>query len=133
MGWTLAVKRQFRHARLRFLFGRVSLGMRFKRKPRKRLRARNPTVAARRRKAYLSYLRSPEWRAVRLLALERDGYRCRRCEEPLTALTAHVHHTTYAHFRHERSNLEDLKTLCRPCHRRHHSTADAYKKGRHSG
>lgn len=66
---------------------------------------------------YQRYLCTAHWRAVRGMALCRDGYRCRACG---TTRALQVHHLTYKHLGHEQDHLEDLKTLCRRCHRRAH-------------
>lgn len=69
------------------------------------------------RNDYEAYIQSPHWRAVRGLALKRDGYRCTRCAG---RYSLQVHHLTYKHLGHEERHLEDLRTLCRTCHRRAH-------------
>jgi len=40
--------------------------------------------------SYDAYLRSPEWKALRSLVLERDGYRCRFCNSRLLSLSPRV-------------------------------------------
>lgn len=64
---------------------------------------------------YEQYLQTPEWRAKRDQALERDDYHCRACngDEKL-----HVHHRTYE--RRGNEDLNDLTTLCEECHGRFH-------------
>jgi uncharacterized protein YlaI len=64
---------------------------------------------------YDQYLKTPEWRAKREEALERDGYRCRLCDSDERL---HVHHRTYA--RRGNEDIEDLTTLCEECHERFH-------------
>lgn len=60
---------------------------------------------------------SSKWRKVRLLALERDGYTCRRCD----ASACTVHHTVYLNEENwidpsVSLNLELLESLCFNCH-----------------
>ncbi len=62
------------------------------------------------RRQYLDYLASPEWRELRRRVLEMaDG--CTVCTS-MNALD--VHHRSYARFGHE--ELADLIVLCRECH-----------------
>jgi hypothetical protein len=65
-------------------------------------------------------MQSPEWKAKRQLALERDGHRCRICN---ATDRLDVHHRTYERFGHE--DLSDLTALCRDCHDRHHDAESA--------
>lgn len=64
---------------------------------------------------YVQYLLSPEWKARRLVEIERAGHRCELCNSPGPF---HVHHRTY-----ERRGDEapgDLVVLCPPCHETFH-------------
>ena len=61
------------------------------------------------------YLRSPEYRAKRIIVLKRDNYTCRGCG---TTEQLEVHHTTYKRLGNEK--LTDLVTVCRNCHQRIH-------------
>lgn len=68
-------------------------------------------LAALRAMPYAEYLRSPEWRERRQVALEAAGHRCQVCNAPGPL---DVHHRTY-----ERLGAEDagdLFVLCRTCH-----------------
>ncbi len=65
---------------------------------------------------YQDYLRSDEWRRLRVLVIDRAGGRCERCR--CTAGEWNVHHLTYERRGHEL--LEDLVLLCRPCHEAAH-------------
>lgn len=69
---------------------------------------------------YHEYLASPEWQALRVQALERDGYACRVCN---SSKQLDVHHRTYERFSHE--DLNDLTVLCRKCHEKHHNIVKA--------
>jgi hypothetical protein len=64
---------------------------------------------------YLIYLESAEWKAKRLLVLERDSYQCQFCK---VAAAIDVHHITYNNLFNE--PLEDLVSLCKPCHIQEH-------------
>lgn len=65
---------------------------------------------------YAAYLRTPEWRHIREVALIDSRRRCRLCgkgDRPLE-----VHHNTYPDRGAE--ELADLVVLCDECHDRHH-------------
>ena len=62
-----------------------------------------------RRVDYNKRFQSADWKHLRALVLERDGFTCRNCEEPATE----VHHLTYERFWKEK--LEDLVASCREC------------------
>ena len=64
---------------------------------------------------YERYLQTPEWAAIRRMALDRDGNKCTQCGST-TVLQAH--HVTYKRRGHEK--LKDLKTLCKNCHEQTH-------------
>lgn len=65
--------------------------------------------------AYASKWKNPKWQKVRLLVLERDGWRCRQCGDAETCLQ--VHHTFYASGRDPwEYPLDSLVTLCERCH-----------------
>lgn len=65
---------------------------------------------------YLKYLRSPEWKAKRKLALERDNHKCQKCK---IKTAEQVHHLTYDNLENEK--LEDLMSVCRECHEKIHN------------
>lgn len=66
--------------------------------------------------AYQEYLQSDHWQSLRLLALERDHFKCTICD---SKHRLQVHHLKYrAKFEH--SLLEDVVTLCRLCHKAAH-------------
>lgn len=60
---------------------------------------------------YLQYLQCEQWRAVRLLALERDKWICQLCKK---VRATEVHHLTYINLGNEK--LEDLISYCNICH-----------------
>ncbi|MGI4797150.1 MAG: HNH endonuclease [Janthinobacterium lividum] len=65
---------------------------------------------------YEAYIASPAWKALRLLALARDGHRCRLCD---AGDDLEVHHRRYPPGgRWKLDCLEALTTLCAPCHER---------------
>jgi 5-methylcytosine-specific restriction endonuclease McrA len=72
------------------------------------------TLAMRRKRfrSYEDYLQSPQWKALRNRALERDGHRCRICNRHYTL---QVHHRRYAE-RWGAETVDDLTTLCDDCH-----------------
>jgi len=65
------------------------------------------------------YLKSEEWSKLRIVALERDGYRCRVCN---SSEGLNVHHRKYPTERNqwESDCLDSLTTLCRKCHNHFH-------------
>jgi hypothetical protein len=68
---------------------------------------------------YREYLRTPEWQARRVRALEAALHRCSVCN---TSSNLDVHHRTY-----ERRGAEvetDLTVLCRSCHGLFHEHRD---------
>jgi len=54
------------------------------------------------------------WRKLRKRALERDGYRCQRCDAPYPL---EVHHKNGDP---DDNRLENLETVCVPCHKQEH-------------
>ena len=66
---------------------------------------------AKRRAAYRAYMRSKEWKEIRLSVIVRDGGKCTRCGSKDNLC---VHHKNYATFGCE--DLDDLETLCENCH-----------------
>lgn len=78
--------------------------------------------AARRRSAELSrmpykdYLRTEEWKRLRVLVVARAGNQCERCGK--TGRRTNVHHLTYE--RRGFEMLSDLILLCEPCHEAEH-------------
>lgn len=68
---------------------------------------------------YREQLKDPRWQALRLLVLERDGWRCTACKKSSKSLQ--VHHTKYIQGKPPfESPIEDLISLCKKCHRRQH-------------
>lgn len=66
---------------------------------------------------YLSYIQSPEWKAIAEQAKDRAGRRCQLCNSP-DRLEAH--HRTYAHLGNEADHMGDLTCLCHSCHTNYH-------------
>lgn len=73
-------------------------------------------------KRYRAYLLSKEWKEIREIILERDGYRCSKCG---SERNLEIHHLNYKHIFFEKFFQEDLITLCEKCHKKIH---DQYKK-----
>lgn len=67
---------------------------------------------------YNEYIRnSPQWKALRQQALERDGYRCRGCNDDETVARLEVHHRYYPPRGEWHLDCVDaLTTLCSECH-----------------
>lgn len=66
--------------------------------------------------SYSAYLRTPEWRHIRAVALADSDHHCRLCGENDAPLD--VHHNRYPDRGAE--TLADLIVLCDGCHDRHH-------------
>jgi 5-methylcytosine-specific restriction enzyme A len=66
---------------------------------------------------YSTYLKSPQWRAVRNAVLTRDKFQCVECG---SKHRLQAHHDTYDHVGHEMKHLGDLRTLCKVCHDKQH-------------
>lgn len=74
---------------------------------------------------YNRYIDSPEWKAKRKHALDRDHHRCTACG---SSKRLEVHHLTYRNFTNE--PLHDLATLCLGCHEKHHEAERAAKRAK---
>lgn len=89
----------------------------------KRLNPVNVGRRNRKRAGYDVYMRSPAWKAVRRVVLDRDGNRCvladGDCRGPLT-----VDHVSYAYFGRELEGLHTVRTLCEY----HHAVKDGWKR-----
>lgn len=68
-----------------------------------------------RRKKYLDYLNSKEWREFRIKALVHFGNQCGLCT---STQNLQLHHKTYKNLFNE--TFEDVIPLCKKCHKRHH-------------
>ena len=69
---------------------------------------------------YTEYLKCPQWKLIRRLAIEAAGGRCRLCN---STKAIEVHHRTYERVYHER--LDDLTVLCGECHGKYHGKEGA--------
>jgi hypothetical protein len=67
------------------------------------------TIAKKKKRDY--YYKTKKWGKKRKLVLDRDGHKCRACED---APATQVHHLTYKHFKNE--PLFDLVSICDRCH-----------------
>ena len=64
---------------------------------------------------YAEKLRDPRWQQKRLEMMERDGFRCRHCEDESKEL--HVHHTVYCNGNDPwEVDSSTLICLCKTCH-----------------
>jgi predicted HNH restriction endonuclease len=77
---------------------------------------------------YSAYLKSPEWRVVRRLALGHAHYRCQVCNRR-DALE--VHHRTYERI--GRELLSDVSVLCAECHGHFHGREPSSDYRHHPG
>lgn len=79
-------------------------------------------------KLYQKWVKSKGFRALRLILLERDGYKCRCCsrtEEEIAdnpKITLQAHHSSYHNVgKGNEEELNDLVCLCSVCHRAVHA------------
>jgi hypothetical protein len=63
---------------------------------------------------YSKKLKDPRWQRLRLEIMERDGFRCTRCNDAKSTL--HVNHLKYTGDPWE-APPEHLETLCETCHK----------------
>jgi hypothetical protein len=70
------------------------------------------------------YLKSEEWKSLRLQRLEQANYKCELCGETKNSLD--VHHLVYRRLFNVRPS--DLRILCRDCHEAAHGLLKKYKK-----
>lgn len=64
---------------------------------------------------YSEKLKDPRWQKMRLEVLERDGWKCRNCEDAESTL--HVHHTFYEFGKDPWDySPHTLMSLCEDCH-----------------
>lgn len=68
--------------------------------------------------AYDEYLESDYWKAIRKKALDRDGGRCKLCNE---LKNLQVHHRSYKNKWGDDAEFDDLVTLCEECHKNFHN------------
>ena len=67
---------------------------------------------------YQKALKHPKWQRKRLKIFERDGWKCRRCNN--SNKTLHIHHLAYTK-RYPWNELnKNLITLCESCHKKNH-------------
>lgn len=66
---------------------------------------------------YTIYLRSPEWKALRRLIMERDNYTCQGCMGKFDPAHLVCHHKSYVGYnRVGRTYGFEVETLCYTCH-----------------
>lgn len=85
----------------------------------KRIPLRRSAPLRRSRKRLAGKYASPEWRALRLRVLLRDGGRCQLKGPDCLGDADQVHHEGYGRGRHKRRLLvpmEQLVSCCGPCH-----------------
>jgi len=83
--------------------------------PKKRPEKKVKIITDEWRQKYLDYLKSPEWRKIRIECIIHWGGKCVLCcsEDRLQG-----HHRTYKNLYHE--TVEDVVPLCFKCHKIHH-------------
>ena len=62
---------------------------------------------------YSEKLKHPKWQRKRLEIMQRDGFKCKLCQDDETTL--HVHHLSYSKEPWD-TDQHDLVTLCENCH-----------------
>ena len=77
------------------------------------------------RTEYAKKLLDPRWQQLRLRVFERDGWKCRCCNE--TSSTLHAHHVAYHPLADGPWDYNDaaIITLCHYCHTDEHETLKA--------
>src|SRR4029453_4312159 len=87
---------------------------------------RDPTLST--DAAYLDYLETPEWWALRRRALIRANYRCARelPNGPPHSGPVEGHHLSYGRLGMEA--LDDVEVLCAGCHRAEHYPRNRHKR-----
>lgn len=78
---------------------------------------------------YQKYIRSKQFKNVRKLVFERDGYACVCCNRKRTdGAILSCHHKTYEHlFEGGQTEANDCITVCQYCHKGIHSIRSNYK------
>jgi hypothetical protein len=80
---------------------------------------------------YAELLSDPRWQRKRLEVMDRDGWKCKTCEDRDSTLT--VHHKSYRMTEGKFAdpwdyNDSDLITLCEKCHSKEETSLDTLKK-----
>jgi hypothetical protein len=68
--------------------------------------------------AYKDYLKSTEWKYIKLDIIQLRGNRCEKCKEQRQVNILHLHHKTYVRLFNEK--LTDLELLYPKCHMKEH-------------
>lgn len=71
---------------------------------------------AEKRMNYEQYMKSVEWKNLRMSIYAKRGRKCEKCGQDKGEI--HAHHLTYERFTKELE--EDIMLLCRPCHEKEH-------------
>jgi hypothetical protein len=76
---------------------------------------------------YAEKLKDPRWQKLRLQVFERDGWRCRVCDQKDNTL--HAHHTYYDNNTEGPWDYpqETIVTLCDTCHEKEHAVLPAVR------
>jgi len=70
--------------------------------------------------AYKDYLRTREWRSLRLEVLNRDSFSCVKCGTEAIDTPLHVHHIHYRGIETMTFTPDQLITICPSCHKLEH-------------
>ena len=74
---------------------------------------------------YNAYLKTPEWRRLRAVVIERDGQCCRACKATEALHVHHLHYRTLG-----RESGSELVTFCKRCHLLEHGSGSLREKER---
>lgn len=96
------------------------------RKPRNRKARKQRKHKPDRRAEYKAYMKSDQWKEIRLVVLSRDHYTCLCCGDPATE----VHHRSYSRRVLDGLDNSKLASICARCHTRIHFTDDNERRSR---
>ncbi len=77
-------------------------------------------------KEYKKYIKSQEWKNIKLDILQVRGNYCEICKEQRQVNILHLHHKTYKNLFNEKA--EDLQLLCPNCHMEVHGLTKKVKQ-----
>ncbi|MBF0345719.1 MAG: HNH endonuclease [Nitrospirae bacterium] len=76
----------------------------------------HPTEHKNKNYTYYEYLKSPEWKALRLQALQRANFKCQRCA---STNNLQGHHVRYPKV-YRNDHIDNIMIVCRQCHEKKH-------------
>jgi len=77
---------------------------------------------------YRAYLRTPEWKAIKLEIHSLRNHKCERCD---STYRLEVHHKTYKNLFNE--SPKDLELLCHNCHGKEHDKIKKHSNKKYKG